>query len=292
MERLALLLGLAMPMASHQASLFQPPGQNAGGAHVEQNHTAPIDLGPDKNATLGFGAIFVINLERRPDRLQAAMKSFKSQGLNVEVWNAVDGQKLDRKSAEITAWCDNEKLPRGIIANVMSNRDIWKEMLKRNLPSAVVLADDGRFNPSFTSDYRRYLSQLNNQEWDMLYLHRAVLYKDSDTKLSQNIVRSQQAWGANAYVVSQSGAKKLLDNFSKLHDAIDVQMANMQRDDKDFKVLAVLEDDGNPVARDDGVCTDGVQQCNGHNPSDTWGGPYLLLVQDAADLIPEGDSLE
>lgn len=103
-------------------------------------------------------AIFMINLERRPERRIKMERSFKEIGLTVENVPAVDGQTLTDESLEeigvrfLPGYADpyhNRPMTKGEIGCFLSHFWIWEKMRMEKLSEILVLEDDIRFEPYF-----------------------------------------------------------------------------------------------------------------------------------------------
>eukprot|EP00003_Mantamonas_plastica_P029809 TRINITY_DN7144_c0_g1_i1.p1 TRINITY_DN7144_c0_g1~~TRINITY_DN7144_c0_g1_i1.p1 ORF type:complete len:177 (+),score=46.47 TRINITY_DN7144_c0_g1_i1:644-1174(+) len=124
----------------------------------------------------------------------------------------------------------------------MSHMDCMKDMLKRGYRTAVIVEDDTDFDTFFARDHG-FIERLKPLEhdwnWDLLMLMRAPLYWKSDEKYAKGILKTQPAWGSNAYVLTRRGAMKFLNDLQKWHQNIDVRMAEIIRDNPDFIALAM-----------------------------------------------------
>lgn len=103
-------------------------------------------------------AIFMINLERRPERRKKMEQSFREIGLAVETIAAVDGQTLDDDMLDelgvqfLPGYADpyhNRPMTKGEIGCFLSHFWIWEKMRMENLNEILVLEDDIRFEPYF-----------------------------------------------------------------------------------------------------------------------------------------------
>ncbi len=80
---------------------------------------------------------YVINLDRRPDRLQAIMANLERIGVTAERIAAIDGERLDdRRQAPATPLSPSER------ACVLSHCEALRRLLATSHPAALVLEDD------------------------------------------------------------------------------------------------------------------------------------------------------
>jgi GR25 family glycosyltransferase involved in LPS biosynthesis len=117
--------------------------------------------------------IFIVNLERRPDRKRLIESRLANLGIkNYEIIKAVDGRELpenldqvyDKESA--MALCVD--LSRAEIATALSHIEIAKKIIKQNLDYAVILEDD----VELTIDFKNLVKDFNleKDKFDFLLL--------------------------------------------------------------------------------------------------------------------------
>jgi hypothetical protein len=169
---------------------------------------------------------YVINLERRPDRLDTFISQpAVSQFTSFRRFDAVDGSKLDIFNDKRVSLHIRQNIKRkirrshyeintpGAIGASLSHIGIWEEFLKSDAEYCVVFEDD-------TVLTAKEIAKINNlaitgpPEWDMWLLgtHKwAFKGKPINRK-------SPEAWwsvtdftGAHAYVLTKRGAKILLE---------------------------------------------------------------------------------
>ena len=94
---------------------------------------------------------FVINLKRRPDRLENFFKKYPYPKESIEVVYGFDGknQSLEnKKEKKFYARFPNYRNP-GEIGCFISHLRIWKKMVNENIPVAMIFEDDALFNENF-----------------------------------------------------------------------------------------------------------------------------------------------
>lgn len=108
--------------------------------------------------TLTLDKIVMINLKRRPDRLNKMESNFMEMGLQVELLEAVDGKELTETSIKemgvqfLEGYADpyhNRPMTMGEIGCFLSHHRIWEEMVKRDQKEVLILEDDLRFDSYF-----------------------------------------------------------------------------------------------------------------------------------------------
>ncbi len=133
---------------------------------------------PTPKDQLTLSKIFMINLERRPERRARMIESFRILGLEVENFTAIDGGELtDEKLKKIgieflDGYADpylNRPMTLGEIGCFLSHFYIWEKMVAEKLEEVLILEDDIRFEPYFKE---RAVNVLNEARtiggWDMM----------------------------------------------------------------------------------------------------------------------------
>ena len=102
----------------------------------------------------------------------------------------------------------------GEIGCFLSHYNIWEEVVTKNYKQVVVLEDDIRFKPNFKSNLIAMMREVDDLglDWDLIYLARKILHyrKEKWVPLSSRLVLPDYSYWTAGYLVSQSGAKKLL----------------------------------------------------------------------------------
>lgn len=176
--------------------------------------------------------IFLINLERSPKRLDQMDKRLKSLSLNYHLVKAIDGKSLTKPEiSNWTSWKTRFLLGRvlrpGEIGCYLSHLGVYKNMLNQDYKAAMVLEDDVEIKdelPMFCS-----CLELLPNDWDIVRLEKrsnkqGVLVETLKEKF-QLYRLFHCEYGTAGYLVSQSGAKKILSISRKLFWPIDFVMA-------------------------------------------------------------------
>lgn len=205
--------------------------------------------------------VFVINLDRTPQRYQKITQQLQKNGLNYERFNAIDGYLLeivDDKglkfsgqdiksnpklllpnsyytircpSEDVEYYSDFSMLARTLTAGEFgvycSHREIWYKMVQENIPYALILEDDSVFSTNFREEFLKAISTLPSY-WDFVYLHMILHAK---TKALQNVynnpllkkIRTNNIGFTStaAYMISLPAAKALLGYSKKFTWPID-----------------------------------------------------------------------
>ena len=156
--------------------------------------------------------VFLVNLDRRKDRLDASIKRIEDAGFtNVERIRAVDALHDDLTEA----WREHgspllspndpgfvEEIGRQGCA--LSHYRIWQQMIAQNIPYAVVFEDDVEFHNKWKILSEQYW-QNTPKDFDILYMGGQI-----DIPMEGNIIVSP-VFCTHAYLITLKGAKILYE---------------------------------------------------------------------------------
>ncbi|XP_014487037.1 PREDICTED: glycosyltransferase 25 family member isoform X2 [Dinoponera quadriceps] len=173
--------------------------------------------------TLSLDHIYMINLLRRPERRGRMQRLFKELGIRAEIIDAVDGRTLNESILKewgvkpMPEYADpyhKRPMTMGEIGCFLSHYVIWQKVLEHGYKDVMVLEDDVRFEPFFRQKVRYVLTELSDLgvEWDLIYLGRKRLMESEESRIqgSKFLVRAAYSYWTLGYVLSESGARKLL----------------------------------------------------------------------------------
>jgi GR25 family glycosyltransferase involved in LPS biosynthesis len=134
------------------------------------------------NINYYFDKIYVLNLEKHNDRKKYMLNEFKKYNINnYKFWSAINGN--DDKYID-DFWDKYSKIPftkreknlgrkligsKGVLANLLSVRDIIIDAKKNNYKKILFLEDDVIFHKNFNEEFTRITSKISNN-WKILYL--------------------------------------------------------------------------------------------------------------------------
>lgn len=116
--------------------------------------------------------IYVVNLDRSPERWASISKEIKKAGLDVIRLAAVDGKTLsDAQLRNVTTLMSLSLQPRGVIGCYLSHRRFWQTVVDENLSEAIVLEDDVQLVDDFKLKLLHHLDTLDrNDPYDVIML--------------------------------------------------------------------------------------------------------------------------
>lgn len=188
--------------------------------------------------------VYVINLKRRPDRLQEVVKVIPPRWLSHAIFTTdwpgpVDGQLIqteqDLQNAGISLF-PNWEIPgspnpywsrpikKGEIGCSFSHICVWRSALlafnaNPELKSVIVLEDDVFLEKDADKFFEAVLEEVDD-DWDLIYLGRLPRFPDDETlpEPGKHLIRPQFSYCTYAYAVSRQGVSKLLN--AKLETAL------------------------------------------------------------------------
>jgi glycosyl transferase family 25 len=180
-----------------------------------------------KGAEMNKLPIYLINLDRSPDRLEFVSRRLATLGLSFTRIPAVDGAALPEEQRAAFAAArprDGRGWSAGQIGCFLSHFDAWRRIATGDTRWALVLEDDLHLSDALpaviidlcalenTIDIVRFES---TGQW--LTLGAPVL------KLAGRAVRPlrSSAWGAGAYIISRTAAARLIATNPKMHTPTD-----------------------------------------------------------------------
>ena len=169
--------------------------------------------------------VFVINLERRRDRFETFLKHFDKSDLKdheLVRHQAVDGSKLDIEKLSISPKARKQfdeltqskkrkhhyQFPSiGGIGCYLSHTQVFEITVKNNHTYSIVFEDDFHCPPNILETIDSYLHMIP-EDWDMLLIN-FTCFNCKEIKKYRKVTLF---YGLAAYVISQKGARKLLNS--------------------------------------------------------------------------------
>jgi glycosyl transferase family 25 len=173
---------------------------------------------------------FVINLDRRPDRLARMSAIFDKLGLQFDRVSAVDGTQLSRD--DLIRLRGNDQARAGETACFLSHRECWRRIVEDDLPCAAIFEDDLHI----ADDAARLLS---SSDWipadaDII----KVETMNRPTKIDKSMAAlvggrklhrlRDTHMGAGGYILTRKGAEKLLEKSKSFDNPVDHFLFNFQ----------------------------------------------------------------
>ncbi|KAG9262809.1 procollagen galactosyltransferase 1-like [Astyanax mexicanus] len=183
-----------------------------------------LSLPVKQSDKLSFDEVFMINLQRRPDRRERMLRTLWEQEISCKIINAVDGKALNESHVRrmgitmLPGYSDpyhGRPLTKGELGCFLSHYNIWNEIVERDLKVSLVIEDDLRFEIFFKRRLQNLMQEIKEQklDWDLIYIGRKRMQVDHPEKSVPNIhnlVEADYSYWTLGYMISLQGAKKLL----------------------------------------------------------------------------------
>ncbi len=188
----------------------------------------------------GIDRAFVVNLDRRPDRLDTFWDDHPGLEASVERHPAVDGREitLTPDIARLFA-CNTFGWSKSVMGCALSHLDLWTRLAREPEDTTwLILEDDVRLAPAWRQIWERdFLAGNIPTDWDLIYLGGALpCNRGSLDRLVEPVsehigrIRANDEWKQSppnryfhfctyAYLLSARGARKVLDRI-RTHDGI------------------------------------------------------------------------
>ncbi|XP_037784027.1 glycosyltransferase 25 family member-like [Penaeus monodon] len=176
-----------------------------------------------KKDKLGLDQIYLISLARRHERRERMLQCFDELGLDVKIFDAVDGQLLNdsylkqlgvkQLAGYKDPWAQRD-MTFGEIGCFLSHYFIWEDIVNNGYKKVLLFEDDIRFEPFFKEKVRHMVRQSTELvDWDLIYLGRKKLKSADEPWVddSDYLVHVGYSYWTLCYVITLEGAKKLLD---------------------------------------------------------------------------------
>uniref|UniRef100_A0A8C4QF98 Collagen beta(1-O)galactosyltransferase 1 n=1 Tax=Eptatretus burgeri TaxID=7764 RepID=A0A8C4QF98_EPTBU len=156
--------------------------------------------------------VFMINLERRPDRHQLMVSLLDELRIDFKLIKAVDGKSLNNSQIQamnidmLPGYEDpysGRALTKGEIGCFLSHYNIWKKVVRvTGSLQVLVLEDDCRFEPFFNRRLSRIMNDIDivSLDWDLMFFG---CFKG--TKVSQATITISKALSHKMYLPPEFG---------------------------------------------------------------------------------------
>lgn len=163
-----------------------------------------------------FDHIYCINLKRRIDRWEECKEEFFKHGLDVEQFEAVDGQLFDwREYFTVFPFgkghdLDAGKISMNIAGLVKTHQWILQDAISKGYDSILILEDDVTFDDMLNYKFSLLIKELP-EDWDLLYLGTQN-FTAMPIKLSSRLGKPNESLGLHAIGVNSTAFKPLLES--------------------------------------------------------------------------------
>lgn len=171
-----------------------------------------------------FDKVYLINLDRRPDRLENFQQEVEKYDLgDYEKISAVDGQSLD-----ISKY--NTNLNPGEIGVILSNLQIINNAKSNNYKKILIIEDDCYFTEE-VKNIEEYFMLLPD-DWEMLYMggnHNTHMGIPPPIKVNQKIQKLHSSFSAHLVGIKSDMYDFIEKSLKNLKEPLDVSYARLQK---------------------------------------------------------------
>ncbi|KXB31530.1 hypothetical protein AT959_07695 [Dechloromonas denitrificans] len=174
---------------------------------------------------------FVLNLERHTERRDAIEQQLKTREIEFEILSAVDGQCLSADTLDSvyspskTQAFLGRQLTKGEIGCVMSHCMALRRVVSDNLSAALILEDDAFISPMVKNIIDSLDGSILSGDYDVCLLTHVAKYSEwSSRQISGTesfLVPVVDAYLGSGYVVTNRGARRVIDYFSTIYHPFD-----------------------------------------------------------------------
>lgn len=201
---------------------------------------------------------FLINLDRRPDRLKKFQEINKNElNFSIQRVAAIDGQQLTTNTRLLKLFETGDyKYRRGIVGCALSHLLIWFQPICVNdNVLTLILEDDVVLTKHFYRKLNHIIcEQLVNKDWDICFLgHHLYPQYRQESEYSQDEMPTVTRWfrkdciqksmgGTAGYLINKKGAYKLLDIIRNrgVYNGIDwIMFKSTKEDENDSQGLNI-----------------------------------------------------
>lgn len=170
---------------------------------------------------------FVINLEKRKDRLEQLQVPFE-----YEIFVGTDGHKKYEHE-------NFHSRKRGALGCWDSHKRLLKKIIDLNLDYCLILEDDVVFCEDFEKKFNKVLSELPT-DWDMLYL--GGWNQNPPIKFSENLNLAEKVYTTHSYMITKKFVPKILHELENNTSTfkVDVLYGQIQQGNKCFITNPIL----------------------------------------------------
>lgn len=181
---------------------------------------------------------FVINLNRAADRRNRIANLCKKLKMDFEIFTAIDGRELDEDFIRSNVYdYKNCCLTTGEVGCALSHIGVYREIINRRLPYALIIEDDAILDSRAIEFLREFEKKPRN---GICLLTGDVEYaKNKKTKLGNfDIFPVAKAVRATGYIITLKTAQKMLDFLTPIRYEAD--MFEIFRVCGNIKIFATL----------------------------------------------------
>lgn len=176
--------------------------------------------------------VFVINLERRKDRLKFVNNQLQKNNIKYTRFNAFDGKKLHQYKNEIDLYINkNSEIMKnnGQIGCSLSHLILWEKVVEKKMKHALIFEDDVIILDNFNERLNNIIKELP-EDYNLVLLGGTTMKGsliDGKQYILQGANYPEFNWCLHAYLINYKFAEKLLIDIknNKLNKILDSHLS-------------------------------------------------------------------
>ncbi len=173
---------------------------------------------------------FVLNLDKRPDRLAKITKELEKIELEFERFSAISAEDFDNDIKNVPAF-EIHKINREASSEYLmamygakkSHMVMLEIAKKRGYKKILILEDDSVFHENANDIFDKAINQMEDGEWDLLHL--GANQRKPFIKINENLCKIRMANANFAYIIPESMYDVLLEGAPKSGKILDQYVA-------------------------------------------------------------------
>jgi GR25 family glycosyltransferase involved in LPS biosynthesis len=166
-----------------------------------------------------FDKVYVLNLNRRKDRLETSTKKLEHCKIEFERFAAVDGSVFQNVWETFNSKNHTLANP-NYLACAISHLSIYQDALDNGYSKILIIEDDVSIRKNANDEFSNLVNNL--PEWELLYFGFIPLsddrvhwtYREFDI-VADNLAQSKNFWGLYGYGISSELMKEVVERYNK-----------------------------------------------------------------------------
>jgi glycosyl transferase family 25 len=173
--------------------------------------------------------IYIINLDTSIDRLQHVSRNFGYYNIEFNRFAAINGKNISEKerNENTSILCRTILCNYAEIGCALSHIELWRKMIREKIEYMIILEDDVVIDELFVKVIK-IIENLNSFSFDFLSLYSENKFgKQKIYHLIDDIFIEKPLFALSmaSYIISNKGAKRLLNLIPKINFPIDFEIA-------------------------------------------------------------------
>jgi glycosyl transferase family 25 len=175
--------------------------------------------------------IWVINLDKSKDRFKKISSNLNSLGVKFNRFSAIDGKNLSQEEIinKTNIFGRTFLCNYGMIGCALSHKDLWIKLVNSKSKYFIILEDDVKLNKNSVKIIKKLEKIIDKKSIDWINLNcQGLGCAFTNTKFKINKYEFGKPFfplSTSAYIITKSGANKLLKNIDKITYHVDIEIA-------------------------------------------------------------------